>query len=447
MTEATDALAASVDAVVHTDLTTLTVAGLQAQYAAVAPQVQRLTGFAAAVLAELQGRTGGVLPTDDGGTRPLPGWVAESSGDSASAAGRMLRVATQLERGLPRVGAAVLDGSLPFVRAEVLTRLVGRIDAGALLEAQDGLVEVARRLDPTALAHWVRHQLATWVEPQVEQDERRAEDARYLKTRPQPDGSVWGSFRLPAGDAEALLTVIEPLARRQGDVDVRSAAQRRADALTEVCEQVLRHGDLPDAGGARPQLSYVVPAGWAARRADEQSCTACRRCSAHAPMTYTDLVQADLPPSHRTSAASRLRAQQACATAAWTGPQTRPRIEALLCDARVTRVLLDDLGQVTGMEQITEHVTPAQRRALAARDLGCAARGCTRPPSACDVHHLVAQADGGVHALYNLVLLCRRHHVLWHLGKLDLDDLRVTWPTSPATESPPRPRERPLTLV
>ena len=35
--------------------------------------------------------------------------------------------------------------------------------------------------------------------------------------------------------------------------------------LVEVCEQALRHGDLPDAGGHRPQLSYVLPADWAAQ--------------------------------------------------------------------------------------------------------------------------------------------------------------------------------------
>jgi hypothetical protein len=99
----------------------------------------------------------------------------------------------------------------------------------------------------------------------------------------------------------------------------------------------------------------------------------------------------------------------------------------MLCDARITRVLLDSLGQVRSLEPLSDSVTRAQRRALAARDLGCAAIGCTRPPAMCDAHHLQARADGGPTTLQNLVLLCRRHHVLWHLGKIGLEDLRVPW--------------------
>jgi hypothetical protein len=90
-------------------------------------------------------------------------------------------------------------------------------------------------------------------------------------------------------------------------------------------------------------------------------------------------------------------------------------------------VLLDDLGQVTGLESLTDDVTAAQRRALAARDLGCVARGCTRPPAFCDAHHLTARADDGPTVLGNLVLLCRRHHVLWHRGTIGLQHLEIPW--------------------
>ena len=120
-------------------------------------------------------------------------------------------------------------------------------------------------------------------------------------------------------------------------------------------------------------------------------------------------------------------AEWACATAAWTGPATRATVEALLCDARTSRVLLDPLGQVHGLESLTDSVTPRQRRALAARDGRCVTRGCTRPPAVCDAHHLLRLADGGDTVLSNLVLLCRRHHVLWHKGKLRLRDLHVPW--------------------
>jgi hypothetical protein len=45
----------------------------------------------------------------------------------------------------------------------------------------------------------------------------------------------------------------------------------------------------------------------------------------------------------------------------------------------------------------------------------------------CDAHHLTHRADGGDTTIDNLVLLCRRHHVLWHLGKITLRNLHVPW--------------------
>ncbi len=40
----------------------------------------------------------------------------------------------------------------------------------------------------------------------------------------------------------------------------------------------------------------------------------------------------------------------------------------------------------------------------------------------------------------NLVLLCRRHHVLWHLGKISLRHLTVPWhPDQQQTAAPPGP--------
>jgi predicted restriction endonuclease len=55
----------------------------------------------------------------------------------------------------------------------------------------------------------------------------------------------------------------------------------------------------------------------------------------------------------------------------------------------------------------------------------------------CDAQHLVALADGGATSLDNLVLLCRRHHVLWHLGKITLYDLHVPWHPDVQATGPP----------
>jgi hypothetical protein len=432
MTSSACALTSVVDVVVAERLDGLWPDQLQERYAAVGREVARLQGWLSAVAGQLHASTGGQLPTQDGGTRLVVGWLAEVGRTAPGVAGSELRTSTAL-RTLPVVVAAVLDGVLTQAQAAVLARLVGRIPEQHLVDSQTELVQVAAGLDPAQLAAWVRHLIATHCEPALEQDAENARARRHLQLSRDPDGTLRGRFVIAAEDSEALLTVIEPLARRHGDSDDRTAGQRRADALNEMAEQVLRFGDLPDAGGHRPQLSYVLPADWAARQTDRNACPTCARCPEHQPPSFTDTVTASLPGQ------TGIPAEHACAVGAWSGPQTRARIETLLCEARISRVLLGSLGQVRGLEALTDTVTASQRRALAARDLGCVARGCTRPPAFCDAHHLTALADGGPTALSNLVLLCRRHHVLWHLGKITLRDLHVPWLVATGSDPPRAP--------
>lgn len=421
-------LVRAVDLLCAADLTDLAASELQRLTVTLSAARSRLAAVQSAALAELADRTGGRVlgePGPDGAPGRavlLQHWWRDATGDGGPAAGSDVRTAGLLAR-LPLVRAAVLDGRLAMSRAVVLTRLVGQIDPAALAEAEPSLVQVALERDPQALADWVRHQLATWCEPRFEADQRSQDAKRYLQTRREPDGMLSGRFRLTTADAETVLTVLEPLARPAGLADGRSAGQRRADALVEVFGQVARFGDLPDAGGLRPQVSYLVPAGWAAGR--------------DRPGSFTDLVRASLP----TAAQSPIEplwtrpVEHACATGAWTGPQTRARIEQVLCDARLTRVLLDTRGQVRGLEALGDTITATQRQALRARDKGCAVRGCTRPPAFCDAHHLDHRADGGETSIDNLVLLCRRHHTLWHQGQLTLHHLHVPWITG--THDPP----------
>jgi hypothetical protein len=209
---------------------------------------------------------------------------------------------------------------------------------------------VAQRTDPDQLAHHVRHLLATWCEPELEREEADAVDGRFLQLVDQRNGRTRGLFELPDADAEVLRTVLEPLARRDGLDDKRTAGQRRADALRDVFALALKHGDLPDAGGSRPTLTYVVPVAQPSRfRADADR----------------------LPP---------------CPAGAWTGPATRATVEQLLCDARIELLTVDQQHRIVSLVSSTDQITLGQRRAVAARDRCCTAKGCSRhgrrPPSA-----------------------------------------------------------------
>jgi hypothetical protein len=67
----------------------------------------------------------------------------------------------------------------------VLTRLVGVIDPHALAEAEPALLATAQLMDPTGLAAYVRHLIATWVEPVLDADETTAANKRAWRRSPK----------------------------------------------------------------------------------------------------------------------------------------------------------------------------------------------------------------------------------------------------------------------
>jgi hypothetical protein len=101
-------------------------------------------------------------------------------------------------------------------------------------------------------------------------------------------------------------------------------------------------------------------------------------------------------------------------------PVSRATAERLLCTCRLTAVL-EQAGpfgsiEIIGITDVLRDATAHQRKALAARDGGCAFPGCEAPPEWCDAHHLLPWDDGGVTLLENMALLCKHHHHLVHEG-------------------------------
>jgi hypothetical protein len=97
------------------------------------------------------------------------------------------------------------------------------------------------------------------------------------------------------------------------------------------------------------------------------------------------------------------------------GPIGRDTIARLGCDGSFSRIVMDGPSVVLDMGRRTRLATASQRRALSIRDRHCVFAGCDRPPDWCDIHHLVSWLDSlGLTDLANLVLLCRRHHIMIH---------------------------------
>jgi len=174
----------------------------------------------------------------------------------------------------------------------------------------------------------------------------------------------------------ALRSITEPIGRGGDGTD--TPAQRRADALVDLCRDHLDSGTAPQAGGERPHITVTV---------DLEALEG--RAGSTCELDETGVI----PPE---------AARQ------------------LACDAGVSRVITKGPTQVLDVGRRTRTIPPAVRRALIIRDGGCTAPGCDRPHRWCDAHHIVHWVDGGSTSLDNLALLCRRHHRLVHEGKVQL---------------------------
>jgi hypothetical protein len=130
---------------------------------------------------------------------------------------------------------------------------------------------------------------------------------------------------------------------------------------------VLDHGDAPECGGKRPHMNVLI------RLEDLQN-----------------------------------RARAACLD--FGGTVSPESLRMLCCDAAVIPIVMNGKGQPLDVGRITRTIPDGLRRAVAARDRGCAHPGCGRPASWCEVHHVVEWENGGPTRLDNLVMLCRVHH-------------------------------------
>lgn len=82
--------------------------------------------------------------------------------------------------------------------------------------------------------------------------------------------------------------------------------------------------------------------------------------------------------------------------------------------AGIIPAVLGGDSEVLDIGRMSRRLTPHPRRALHLRDGGCAFPMCDRPPNWTDAHHVLERHQGGPTSIDNLVLLCRRHHVLIH---------------------------------
>ncbi|GAA0497928.1 HNH endonuclease [Paractinoplanes deccanensis] len=279
-----------------------------------------------------------------------------------------IRQATEIADALDNLttGLAELGDLGPATAEDILRNAeTTMIDMAARLSAHQ-----LRRIGERILAHVAPHLAERADELALARQEARAQRARGFTLSAPAEGLVRLTGRLGAEDAAIVQAALQPLCAPHPGDD-RSPAQRRADALTEVCRLALRTGELPDTGGEPAQLAVTVG--------------------------YDQLTQS--LGTATTDTGSRLSATAA---------------RRMACDARLLPVVLGSAGQVLDVGRTRRLATGPLRRALHLRDGGCAFPDCDRPPRWTDAHHIIAWTAGGTTSLDNLVLLCRHHHRIVH---------------------------------
>jgi len=303
-----------------------------------------------------------------------------------------LKVTPQTARRLVELGAAVdrypelcqalCDGRVDIEQAAIIAAAVSELpdeigmDAGRRAEAMligwaadidaHGLRKLGRRI----LEHVAPEIAEAADEAALRRQDARAHQARRLTLTPVAPGQVRIAGILDAEAAAIVNAALDPLCTpRPGDD--RSPAQRRADALTEVCRLALTTTKLPRNGGDRPQIMVTMPYDVLARR----------------------VGAGVLDTGERLSPAAARR---------------------IACDAGVVPVQLGGAGQVLDLGRTRRLISGSLRRALIARDRGCAFPDCDRPARWSEGHHIVSWLDGGTTSLNNAVLLCWRHHRTIH---------------------------------
>ena len=226
---------------------------------------------------------------------------------------------------------------------------------------------------------------AFWREGVEREGEFDGEGRLRARRRLHASVSLLGMVRVD-GDldpetGESLMTALRAVLdaeSRSGAADDRTPAERRADALGEICRQWLDLAERPAVAGERPHVTVTVDA-------------------------------------------DALAASRGAGELDHAGPAGVKIVRRLACDASVMRVVLAGRSEPLDVGRRTPVVSPSMRRAVIARDRRCRFPGCDRPHTWCDAHHVVHWADGGPTALANLLLLCRRHHRMVHWGRFRLE--------------------------
>lgn len=308
---------------------------------------------------------------DAGGEWAIDGWTSVAAqlrdiGVGRREANELQMLATKLRR-LPVTLQAWIDGDLTGGQVRVICALVIERHVARFAEHEDALVPELAELSTEDT--WSAMQ--TW---------RARADA--LDDGPEPDDSVCEARLSPMLDNKGLLTAT---------LDAEGYA---------LANEALRIADSEDFEVPTPQRRGQALKDIFAFFLDNQESKGKRR---HRPHLLINVEASTLGTGHLQG------------TIPATGMTlTAETMERIMCECDMPRVMRA-AGEVLDLGRTTHSPSAELYRAVVARDEHCRVKGCDRPASWCNTHHVRWwERDKGITSLGNLVLLCRRHHTMLH---------------------------------
>ena len=429
-------------------------------------------------------------------------WLSWRAGLSLGTAREHVRVARALGE-LPKLSDAMRRGKVSYSKVRAVTRVATPENEQTLLDVAlagtaahvERIARAWRRIDRNVEQAEERRQqasraLRTWVgedgmvvvrgrlTPEVGAVLRRALEAACDQARRAPASDGGAEEKAADASADASAGAEQEAAATPADAEEPTLAQRQADAIGTVAEAALAGGLDRGTTGDRYQVVLHVDTEALAEPRDVPAGTSGGAASESGPRAGGDRVPAGTPPTRAALSglgdgppmhtempgrAGRAR-QRRWRRTSGPCPGSRPTPTAgrqtvldeaggihvsaetarrLACDAATVSMHHGPGGEILDVGRRTRTISPALRRALAARDRQCRFPGCGN--ARCDVHHLEHWADGGRTALDNLVLLCRRHHRAVHEEgfRVTIDaagDVQFLGPDGrPLPEAPPAP--------
>lgn len=346
---------------------------------------------------------------------------------------------------LAELGQALEHGEISRDHVDVARRAIKRVPAELVRarrhDVSTTLTQHATEFAPVQAEYLAAELVAavatTKDEDLIDADAHRRRTAHVVKdalgmhqVRGQlgPDGAfvkaVFDRLSAPGRELHDVVQDGGDTAALDGVTDTRSPGQRGADALVMMAKLAAAATGLQQAGDDRPAGSTTPRVGTRGAEPPRVVVHCTPEQLAWAPSAF--MAGGGMPPP-------------GLATCEQTGPISAAELQYHACTAVLERVVLDPSGPIVEMRSVGRCANRAQRRALAARDGGCAWPGCDIPPQWCDAHHVVWWTRGGRTVVENLAMLCPRHHTEIHAEEWTVA-MRdgAPWFTPPAWIDPAR---------